>query len=428
MTDLVMTAGLSDVADLVVRATVVLLVALALQWLTHRGPALTRHNLWTLTFALLLVLPGLRLFGPSWDVPVLPQAQAPVEGEPIEALVQGDPASVSLVSITIDTAEAGWRAGTGPPSLPLVLWGFGAAAALFSSGVGAWRFHRLVRAARPVEDPAWLGHLYALRQRLAVHAEVRLGLAPEAPTPLTGGLLNPVILLPASAVTWSEERRHIVLVHELVHVRRRDTLRQLLGRAALALYWFHPLSWVASHLAAARREEACDEEVLAAGTRPSRYAGHLLALAESGFLRRPSLSVPLVRQSRLEGRTRAILKPHRARPRALVAVAALMAATVGGLSVSVANPTRTEVAPGGTGEAAAAVGAATVDCVPASDAGESSSWESAEGLDGVLVCTVQGEALTTAGSNEVRSLGGLYRPLPESMTAKPFERRNAGLP
>lgn len=65
MTDPLMTTGWSGSADLIVRATVVLLVALALQWLTHRGPALTRHNLWTLTFALLLVLPGLRLFGPG---------------------------------------------------------------------------------------------------------------------------------------------------------------------------------------------------------------------------------------------------------------------------------------------------------------------------------------------------------------------------
>ena len=70
-----------------------------------------------------------------------------------------------------------------------------------------------------------------------------------------------------------------MLTHEMIHVRRRDVLRQLMVRAVLALYWFHPLSWVAARLAAIASEEACDEEVLALGTRPSQYATHLLSLA-----------------------------------------------------------------------------------------------------------------------------------------------------
>ena len=68
-------------------------------------------------------------------------------------------------------------------------------------------------------------------------------------------------------------------MHEMIHVRRRDVLRQLMARFVLALYWFHPLSWVAARLAAIASEEACDQEVLTLGTRPSVYAGHLLALA-----------------------------------------------------------------------------------------------------------------------------------------------------
>ncbi len=403
MTDLFTTTESSALLDLAVRATIVLSVAMAFQWLTRREPAAIRHHLWTMTFALLLLLPVLRLFGPSWEVPLLPQASGPTEEPRFEALEHG--ASVvssagTLVPVAADAPEARGTVEAPEPrrlvQLAFVLWGIGCGAAFISVGAGIWRFHRLVRGARPVENEAWLGQLDALRKRLSVRAEVRLVLAQGSVTPMTGGVLRPVILLPASATAWSEARRHVVLAHELVHVRRRDALRQLLGRTVLALYWFHPASWVASHLAAARREEACDEEVLAVGARPSEYANHLLSLAESGSLRRPALSLPMAQQSRLERRVRAILSPHRPRPRAAVAAVALVAVAVGGVSVSIANPTRPEDVPGVVGEAVS-VDPGALQCVPASEADQLSGWDFSQGLGEVLVCTIQGETLATAG-------------------------------
>ncbi len=315
-----MTAEFSGLADLVVRATVLLLVALALQWLTHKGPALTRHNLWTLTFALLLILPALRLFGPSWDVAVLPQAGGPADDVQLEIPVLAVPA--------------------------YAIWVTGCGVALASVGVAALRFHRLARVALPVENEAWLRQLEALRKQLAIRAEVRLLQGKEILTPMTGGVWKPVILLPVSAASWSEERCRIVLAHELVHVRRRDALRQLAGRAVLAFYWFHPLSWVASGLAAARREEACDEKVLSFGVRPSEYAGHLLSLAEGRAPVRAVLSLPMAQQSRLERRIRVVLNPHRARPGAALATAATALATgvATGVFASVVDPIRHETA------------------------------------------------------------------------------------
>ena len=217
---------------------------------------------------------------------------------------------------------------------------------------------------------------------------------------MTGGVRRPVILLPASATGWPEGRRQAVLAHELVHVRRHDALRHVLGRIVLALYWFHPLSWVASHVAVASREEACDEEVLALGVRPSEYASHLLSLAKSKVVRERVYSLPMVQQSRLERRVRVILRPHRARPRAFGSTAALAAVAAAGVSVSVANPTRPERAPG-AGPEAAAIDAPLLDCVSVSDPGGLSGWEITPGLH-VMDCTIQGEVTTPNG---VRTIG-----------------------
>ena len=307
--------------------------------------------------------------------------------------------------------------------LAFVFWAAGCGVAFAALGVGVLRFSRLVQGGRSVEDEAWLGQLDALRKRLCIRAKVGLVLAGEAVTPMTGGVLRPVILLPASATDWSEARRQAVLAHELVHVRRRDALRHLLGRAVLAVYWFHPLSWMASYFATARREEACDDEVLAVGAKPSEYAGHLLSLSEGSASRRPALLLPMAQRSQLERRIRAILRPRRVRPRARVAAAVLAVAAAGGVSISIADPTRSTTARSAVAEAVAS-DAAGLNCVPVSDADELAGWGFEPGLDDVLVCTPQSESVPSSGSG-VRSTGSADWAVLEAEIRKQFERSNA---
>ena len=125
---------------------------------------------------------------------------------------------------------------------------------------------------------------------------------------MAGGVWRPAIFLPSSARAWSEEQRDLVLAHEIAHLAGHDPLRHVAARLAVALYWFHPLAWMAARQAAAAREQACDEAVLALGTRPSAYARVLLDLAES---MQPSPAafgaLPMVQRSHLETRLMAIL-------------------------------------------------------------------------------------------------------------------------
>ena len=343
--------------ELAARATVLLAVALALAWLVRRRPARVRHLLWTTTFALLLGLPALSLFGPAWNVPLLPAPAAytpgvqpatptpalPVAREPTRELPPPPPSRVSPnpASTPIHAVEP--PTSSHPLPLPFVLWGLGCAAALASLLVGMLRFRRLVRHAQPVLDPVWLRQAALVRASLNIHGNVPLYLSPHANTPMTGGIRRPAILLPSSAKRWPAERWQAVLTHELIHVRCRDALRQLMLRAALGLHWFHPLAWVAARLAASAREEACDEEVLALGTRPSHYAGHLLAVAGGSITPGPSvLSLPMVRcmGPRLERRIASILDPRRPRRSALVTAVVLTAIGVVGVSASVTHPVR----------------------------------------------------------------------------------------
>ena len=99
------------------------------------------------------------------------------------------------------------------------------------------------------------------------------------PTAITWGAVRPVVLLPKTSSSWSEDRRRTVLLHEFAHVRRLDCLGQTVATAACAIYWFNPAVWLAARALRAEAETASDDLVIQRGTAPSTYASELLSIA-----------------------------------------------------------------------------------------------------------------------------------------------------
>ena len=178
--------------------------------------------------------------------------------------------------------------------------------AVANTRVAGWR-----RASFIVEDGRWNALLRRLTREYGIHRPVVLLQNGDTDVPVTWGVVYPVVLLPLNADEWDEEQRVAVLTHELAHVKRFDALSQMLGQVVLALLWFHPLAWMAVRRMRQEREHACDDFVLAAGARASRYADDLLGLARR--LARPTVpaaaALAMARRSELEGRLLAILDP-----------------------------------------------------------------------------------------------------------------------
>jgi prepilin-type processing-associated H-X9-DG protein len=86
------------------------------------------------------------------------------------------------------------------------------------------------------------------------------------------------VLLPAQAARWESERVRAVLLHELAHVHRGDWLTLMIASGACALFWFHPLVWLAARALRFEAERAADDQAIAAGLRPSTYGAQLLAV------------------------------------------------------------------------------------------------------------------------------------------------------
>ena len=79
-------------------------------------------------------------------------------------------------------------------------------------------------------------------------------------TPMTLGLLRPVVLLPRD---FPEEDLPLVLRHELCHLRRGDLWYKLLFLLCAALHWFNPLVWKLTRVAGETVELCCDGDVVA---------------------------------------------------------------------------------------------------------------------------------------------------------------------
>jgi bla regulator protein blaR1 len=100
----------------------------------------------------------------------------------------------------------------------------------------------------------------------------------ELASPVSWGLLRPIILLNDEAVRASGDAEAII-AHELAHVARLDWAKLLLARTATALFWFNPFVWILARHCHQLREEAADDAVLRSDVRETEYAALLVAAA-----------------------------------------------------------------------------------------------------------------------------------------------------
>ena len=272
--------------SVVVRATAVLAAGVIAGALLRFGEPRIRHRLWaaTLVGAVVAGVGGwlISLAGWQWDAGVF-----------IPTSFRSSPRAALFI---------------------LLAWGAGAAVLAGRTFRGLVSAARLGSRAWPLTDATWTAWLASVAREYGGMAPPRLLVSEVASVPLTIGLHQPAIILPAACASWTTARRRAVLLHELSHVRRRDCAMELLVQLVCAVYWFHPgVWWVARQLRLAR-EQACDAAVVAAGTPADEYAEHLVALLRSAAPTVLAIGAALGRQSALEARLIALAEA--ASPRA----------------------------------------------------------------------------------------------------------------
>ncbi len=271
-----------NLIEMSVTGSVMILCIAALRLLAGRWlPKWTFYALWV-TAALRLLLPLSVPLPVSAQTGTVSAAQAVSEAVQarLEPAVDAD-AVRQAVSVGGDTAAL---QSVTPAQALGVVW---LAGSLLLAALCLYSYLRCMkrfRASLPDDTPEirrWLEE-HRLRRPLEVRT------SDQITSPLTYGVLRPVILLPKQMDRRDSAALRYVLTHELVHVRRWDAVTKLLFAAALCVHWWNPLVWLLYALANRDVELSCDEAVLrqiGSGAGPA-YARTLLRMAEPG-------SVPL---------------------------------------------------------------------------------------------------------------------------------------
>ncbi len=340
MSDFSLGPAMSAALWVAIKATALLGVAAIGQAATYRRTsAAARHLVWALAIAAVLLLPILSFALPKWPVVFRTAATEAADTAPLAPGV-GDAARVERPSAFVVETPAPEAAARPPVGIPwptaiAVVYAAGVLLMLIHLTVQRRSVRRLAREATDLPEREWVRLLRESAASMGVQRPVRLLRSRECSMPMAFGTRRPAILIPATADTWSEDRRRAVVLHELAHVARYDCLTQLLAVAACTIYWFHPAAWLAARRLRIERELACDDRVITTGAPPREYAGHLLDIAYSlGRRRAPALAVPMARRRQLEGRMLAVLDA--ARNRSVPALRARVAATVTAATLLVA--------------------------------------------------------------------------------------------
>lgn len=333
-------AGLAFAADAAVKATFLFLLTALVVAALKRSGAAARHFAGTAGLVGAIALPLLTLALPRVEIPLLPPlvpaaSKSAVSWRPDRAAVE--PRADNAVFEEAPESPAAASPSTAPrtspaprvpwPAIALGAWALGTLLVAARLAVGVRRVRAMRRDAALLRDPEWTDEAQSLSARLAVRRSVEIYESTRVPVAITSGLFRPFLLLCRQARLWAVERRRVVLLHELAHVKRGDWIWLVLAETALALYWWHPLAWVLVRQVRRDGEKACDDLVLASGTKPSVYAGHLLGIFRSlsAAAHPVAPAVTSERPSHFEGRLRAILDPAAPR-RELPKMRAAMAA------------------------------------------------------------------------------------------------------
>jgi beta-lactamase regulating signal transducer with metallopeptidase domain len=256
-----------------------------------RKTASRRHLIWLAAFVTLAVSLPLAAVLPSLVQVLVPApivAAAPPEAMLATVLPPADPGpDFFTVENLVPAALALWFAGICLIALRGLVAAF---------GLGVLRRESVA-------------HDLADMPEINPRCELRISTADESFGPVTWGFLRPVILLPRNAAFWPRARLETVLLHEIAHIRRHDSLAQMLSLLVCALYWPNPLVWLGARAMRREAEMAADDAVIAAGVKPSAYAGELLQLASEFIAAGPSTALSMAAPSALEARVKSVLAP-----------------------------------------------------------------------------------------------------------------------
>jgi hypothetical protein len=156
---------------------------------------------------------------------------------------------------------------------------------------------------------SWKVTVDRLAKAAGLHGPVRAIESDEITIPSVIGWFHPVLLMPVSALTGLPVREvESLLAHEIAHIRRHDSLVNLLQALTETTLFYHPAVWWVSRRIREEREFCCDDLAVAMCGDRETYARALAGI--TGARRTASAHAPAADGGSLPARIARILTPR----------------------------------------------------------------------------------------------------------------------
>ena len=147
---------------------------------------------------------------------------------------------------------------------------------------GSLSLSRAVRTSHRIASSRETEILKRVRSWLPLKQDVDILVSSNVTEAGLWGIWRPTVLLPEGAASrLSDEELEAVILHELLHVKRRDNLAVVFQKAIFSLLWFYPPVWLIDRKLFEEREQACDEEVLRLRQSPETYISGILKVVRA---------------------------------------------------------------------------------------------------------------------------------------------------
>lgn len=140
-------------------------------------------------------------------------------------------------------------------------------------------------------DANWNQKILEFCRKVGIRKNVKVYLSSAVSSPVVLGFFKPVVLIPIQLITGlSSEQLEVVIYHELMHIKRYDSIVNLIQNIVEAIFFFNlPLLWL-SNLIKIEREKCCDDAVLKITHNKKDYVSALYYCAELD-VENPSLAL-----------------------------------------------------------------------------------------------------------------------------------------
>jgi beta-lactamase regulating signal transducer with metallopeptidase domain/protocatechuate 3,4-dioxygenase beta subunit len=294
------------------QSSIIIAVTLILSWILRKERSSLRH---AILISVIIVVPLIPLLTvivssmgtPQTPIPVMPKYDHDAHDTLLNTDDQNDRNELNISNNQeYSQPPLNFREGDGPPQLftipqqepneirkpinifdypwvlALVLYTAGAIFFMMMLLLGRMKIKHWLMESTVITDSTILDVFRMAAEKLGLKRDFVVVRNDLIDTPLTTGTFHPVVMLSkefSSQIDNSEIYK--IALHELAHIKRKDTLSLNLVLIVRAIFFFHPLIWFASRYVSLLAENSCDYVVIESNKEPLHYAKMLAGIAEN---------------------------------------------------------------------------------------------------------------------------------------------------